>query len=138
MRVVLDTNVVVSALLWGGKPFQLLQAATEGDLELYTSPALLEELRDVLGREHLDSRLAQQRSTVEQAIGRYGELAISVSPLAVPRVVRDVDDDHVVACAVTAQADLIVSGDKDLLTLQQHQGVAILTAAMAMERIKAG
>ena len=81
MRLVLDTNVVVSALVWGGVPYRLIEAAAAGDVELVTSPALLAELRDVLGRQHLASRLAQQRSSVEQAIGLYAELAISVSPL---------------------------------------------------------
>lgn len=92
MRVVLDTNIVVSALIWGGKPLNLLQAATAGDIELYTSPALLAELREVLGREHLASRLAAQRASLEQTVGFYGDLAIGVSPLAVPRVVPNDPD----------------------------------------------
>lgn len=58
MRVVLDTNVVVSGLIWGGQPYQLLRAATDGEVELFTSPLLLDELREVLAREHLVSRLA--------------------------------------------------------------------------------
>lgn len=92
MRLVLDTNVIVSALIWGGTPYKLLQAATDGDIELFTSPVLLAELRGVLAREHLASRLVKQRSSVEQAIGFYGELAISVSPLTAPRAVpRDVN-----------------------------------------------
>ena len=65
MRLVLDTNVVVSALIWGGVPYKLIEAAAAGDNELVTSSALLAELRDVLGREHLVSRLAKQRSSVE-------------------------------------------------------------------------
>jgi putative PIN family toxin of toxin-antitoxin system len=59
MQAVLDTNVVVSALIWGGTPFKLLQAATDGYLTLYTSPALLAELREVLTRDHLARRLTQ-------------------------------------------------------------------------------
>ena len=66
MSLVLDTNVVVSALVWGGVPYKLIEAAAAGDVELITSSALLAELRDVLGREHLASRLAAQRSTVEE------------------------------------------------------------------------
>ena len=50
MRLVLDTNVVVSALVWGGVPHKLIAAAAAGDIELVTSPALLAELHDVLGR----------------------------------------------------------------------------------------
>lgn len=136
MRLVLDTNIVVSALIWGGKPLKLLQAATAGDVELYTSPTLLAELREVLGREHLASRLAAQRSSLEQAVGFYGELAIGVSPLAVPRVVpNDPDDDHVIAAAVAAQAGWIVSGDRHLLNLVNYQGIAILTPHAAVDRL---
>lgn len=103
MRLVLDTNVVVSALIWGGTPLKLLHAASEGDIELYASPALLTELREVLAREHLASRLHRQRSSVEQAIGHYGELVISVSPLETARVVPgDADDDHVIVTAAEA------------------------------------
>ncbi len=84
MRLVLDTNVVVSALIWGGTPLELIGAATAGEIEIYTSPVLLAELRAVLAREHLSSRLEKQRSSAEQAIALYGELAVSVSPLVTP------------------------------------------------------
>ncbi len=133
MRIVLDTNVIVSAVIWGGTPLRLLQAATAGDIDLYTSPALLIELREVLGREHLASRLAQQRSSVEQAIGHYGDLAISVSPLSTPRVVPgDADDDHVIAAALAAHANLVVSGDKHLLSMGSYKGIGIGTAVQAL------
>ena len=133
MRIVLDTNVIVSAVIWGGTPLRLVQAATAGDIELYTSPALLAELREVLGREHLASRLAQQRSLVEQAIGHYADLAISVSPLSTPRVVPgDADDDHVIAAALAAHANLVVSGDKHLLSMGSYKGIGIVTAVQAL------
>jgi putative PIN family toxin of toxin-antitoxin system len=138
VRLVLDTNIVVSALVWGGTPYKLLQAATEGDIELFTSPALLAELRGVLAREHLASRLVKQRSSVEQAIGLYGELAISVSSLITPRAVpRDQDDDQVIAAAIAAGADLIVSGDADLLSVGRYEGVAIVSAAEAVTCVEA-
>ena len=140
MRVVLDTNVVVSALVsafvWGGVPYKLIEAAAAGEIELITSPALLPELRNVLGREHLASRLAAQRSTVEQAIAFYAELAISVSPLSTPRVVPgDVDDDHVIAAAVAGTAEIVISGDRHLLSLGSHQGINIVNAASAVRRV---
>lgn len=138
MRLLLDTNVVVSAVIWGGTPLKLLQAAVEGDVELYTSPALLAELRGVFGREHLASRLAQQRSSVDQALAQYGDLAIIVSPLLTPRAVpADADDDHVVAAALAAHADLVVSGDRDLLSIGSYEGIAIVSAAEAVQRITA-
>ena len=136
MRIVLDTNVVVSALLWGGTPYRLILAAADGNIELCTSPALLLELREVLAREHLASRLAQQRSSVEQAIGFYIELAVNVSPLVTPRVVPgDADDDHVIAAALAGKADFVVSGDRHLLSMGSHEGRPIVTAAEAAARI---
>jgi putative PIN family toxin of toxin-antitoxin system len=140
MRVVLDTNVVVSALIWGGTPFRLIQAATAGEIELYTSPVLLEELREVLARGHLAAKLVEQRSSVEAAIGLYGELAIRVSPLATPRTVPgDADDDHVVAVAVAARADLIVSGDKaHLIPLGSVEGISIVSSAQAVGLVSSG
>ena len=136
MRVVLDTNVVVSALIWGGEPFKLIEAAAAGDIDLVTSPALLAELRDVLGRGHLAARLTAKRSSVEQAIRFYGELAINVSPLSVPRVVRDdADDDHVIAAAVAGGAQVVASGDRHLLDMGSHQGINILSVAVAVRQI---
>ena len=137
MRLVLDTNIVVSALIWGGTPYKLLQAATDGGVELFSSPMLLAELNRVLAREHLSSCLAKQASSAEQAIGFYGELAISVSPLVTPRAVpRDADDDQVIAAALAAGADLVVSGDADLLSLGSFEGIAIVTASAALARIE--
>ena len=137
VRVVLDTNVVVSALLWGGLPYRLLQAATDGDIELYTSPMLLAELQEVMAREHLASRLAEKQSSIDEAFALYSELAIAVSPLDVPRVVpNDADDDHVIAAAVMANATLIVSGDRHLLELKSHGKIRILKVDQAVGLIE--
>lgn len=136
MRAVLDTNVVVSALLWGGTPERLIQAAIDGALELATSPALIEELREVLARPPLASRLTQERMRAEQAVSLYARLATQVSPLAIEKIVTaDPDDDEVLACAIAARADLVVSGDRHLIALETHRGIRILTPALALEII---
>lgn len=139
MRLVLDTNVVVSALLWGGVPYKLLQAAVAGEAELYTSAVLLDELRGILVRPHLAKRLIGQRRSVEQAVESYARLCHSVQPLHTPRVVlHDPDDDHVVAAAIEAQAHLIVSGDKHLLQLKDSINIPVLKAQDALLRIGGG
>ena len=133
MQAVLDTNIVVSALLWGGTPFKLLELATDGKLPLYTSPALIAELRDVLHRDHL----ANQHTAIEDAIQLYEDLCMVVSPLSTPRAVpNDIDDDQVIACVLAAGAQLIASGDSDLLVLHPWKSIHILNAAEAVQFVK--
>jgi len=133
MRAVLDTNVVVSALIWGGKPFGFLKAAADGDLKLSTSPVLIEELRSALTRLHLASRLERRWSSPEKAVALYASLTAIVTPPALTAPAsRDPDDDAVFAVAVAAGADLIVSGDADLLVLVSYAGIAIVTPAQGL------
>lgn len=137
MRVVVDTNIVVSAFLWGGNPRAILDAARRQDITLFTSAALIAELEDVLSREKFAQRVTQVGSSVTEMIGDYLALAHLVLPTSHPSVVRDPDDDHVLAAALAAQAEIIVSRDNDLLTLASYQGIPILKAAEALQRIEA-
>jgi uncharacterized protein len=134
-RTVADTNIVVSAFLWGGAPRGVLDAARRKTIALFTSAALIAELEEVLAREKFARRITEVGSSVGDMIGDYLALAQLVRPSAHPAVVRDPDDDRVIACALAAQAKVIVSGDADLLTLGSHQGIAILTAAQMLQRI---
>lgn len=141
MRIVLDTNVVLSALLWRGTPHRLLAAIGQrSSIQLYSSTALLEELADVLARPSATKRLALIGKTVREVLADYVEAIELVEPTTVPRVVAgDIDDDQVIAAAVAARADLIVSGDrKHLLPLGSHQGIEIVDAAEAIRRIATG
>ena len=137
MRIVLDTNVVMSALLWRGTPYRLLEAIRQrSDVQLYSSPTLLEELANVLTRPSATKRLALIGKTVREVLVDYVEAIDQVDPVNVPRVVpSDADDDHVIAAAIAARADLIVSGDSNLLSMGSHQRIEVITAALAVERI---
>ena len=127
----------MSALLWRGKPYLLLQATRQrSDVQLVSSAALLEELADVLTRPSATKRLALIGKTVHEVLADYVEAIELVEPAEVPRVVpSDADDDHVIAAAVAAGATLIVSGDSDLLSMGSHQGIEIISAAMAVETV---
>lgn len=138
MRVVVDTNTLISALLWQGTPYRLLVVLRETDgIDLFTSPALLAELSDVLARPHLASRFQRINKTAEGLVDEIASafVVLRVVPLSQP-VCRDPDDDEVLACAIGAQADFIVSGDADLLSLEVHSGIRILTAAQALAVIE--
>ena len=136
MRLVLDTNVVVAGFLWEGPPHRLVQHALDGVIDLVSSPALLSELEGILGRRKFAPRLAKQSLSLEGLVLRYGELAKLVHPAPIaPVVLADPDDDHVLACALATQADLIVSGDTHLLNLKAYQGIPIVTAAEALTRL---
>jgi uncharacterized protein len=136
VRLVLDTNTALSGLLWGGTPGRLVDAAESGRIELVSTVALLAELQGVLSREKFTSQLARRALTVSDVFDGYAALVTIVAPAGItPTVIRDPADDHVLAAALGAQADLIVSGDAHLLDLGKFQSIEIVTAATAVERI---
>ena len=135
MRLVLDTNVVASAVLWGGVPRLLLQAGREKRVELFTSAALLAELTDILGRRKFDKKIAASTLTVDQLVDRYAALAALVRSSPTPRIAPDPDDDVVIGTALAAKADLIVTGDKPLLSVAEYQGVRLVGVSQALQII---
>ena len=137
MRIVLDTNTVVSGLLWKGVEHSLLAAiGAHASITLYASPKLLAELADVLSRSKLARAVAASGLSADESMSRYLHVIRIVTPTDVPLVVlADPDDDHVIARALAAQADLIGPGDSDLLNLKSYQGIPIVDTAEALARI---
>ena len=127
LRLVLDTIVVLSALLWEGKPAELLDLGATDDARLFTSQTLLDELERSLAKPRLASRLNATGLTAKQHAANYASLAGLVNPDPLPSAVsRDGDDGHVLACAVAAGASAVVTGDDDLLVLGAYGGIAML------------
>lgn len=139
MRLVVDTNVLVSAFLWEGVPGRLIEMAGEQEIQLFTSRALLDELAATLGKKKLEKPIAKTGLTADHMLRNYRRIVtlVTVRQLA-QQVSRDADDDAVLACALAARADLIVSGDDDLLALKQFQSIDIVTARIAVIRTLAG
>jgi uncharacterized protein len=137
LRLVVDTNVLVSAFLWQGTPGRLIDLASEKIVQLLTSRALIAEFTQVLHRPRLAKSVTDTGLTAAQMIRNFRRLAtvVAAKPLAQP-VFRDVDDDAVLACALATHADLIVSGDEDLLSLTRYQSINIVTPARTLQIIE--
>jgi len=135
MNIVLDTNTVISGLFWKGAPRQVLDLARSGTFTLFTSPDLLAELGKVLERQKFSARLAQAGVSVEELVLGYASLAITVRPHKIAPVIKpDSDDDKVLACAKTANAEIIASGDSHLLDLSDYEGIKIMTVNQLLEQ----
>lgn len=138
MRLVLDTNTLVSALLWGGVSEQLLAAAAQGRVELFSTEALIGELAGVLTRAKFTPRILRAQRTPSQLLEQYRGLVEIVEPAIIAPTVRsDPDDDRVLACALAARAEIIVSGDTDLLNLKRFHDIDIVAVGEAIKRIDA-
>lgn len=123
MRVVLDANVVVSGIFWGGPPQQILKCWLEGKLTLVMSAQILAEYQDVL-RRMTSSPGADIYAKWNHYLTELGEF---VEPLQVAVVCRDAGDQKYLEAAAGGRVQALVSGDKDLAVLKVIDGIPILT-----------
>ena len=123
--VVLDTNVLVSALGWKGPEHRIYQACREGDLLMATSHALLVEL----GRVLLYPKFGFAKQEVADFLADVCAHAFIVTPADAVDVIRDQADNRVLECAIAAKARWLVSGDRHLLELGHFRGVRIKRAS---------
>ncbi len=139
MRLVLDTNTALSGLIWDGPPARLIEASEAGKILLVTSVDLLAELRSVLSRDKFSLPLARRNLDRRTVFAYYLALVNIAAPAMItPTVIDDPTDDTVLATAIGGRADLIVSGDAHLLNVKTFQGIEIVTASTAVDRILAG
>jgi uncharacterized protein len=123
MRVVLDTNVILSAILFGGKPRQILEAGIAGSIRIYTSDAPVAELHSVLQR----PKFGFNSQIIQSIVAEMTSLAEWVEPRKHFELIDDdPPDNQVIDCAMEAEADFIISGDKHLLQLGKYGNVQIL------------
>ena len=125
MRVVLDTNVIVSGLNFPGNERLVLELALRGRFELYLSTFILEEAAGVLGR-----KFDWDEERASQALRALGKAGTVIYPRRLPEVIEGGHaDNRILECAVEASADYLVTGDRrHLLPLGTHEGVRIFNA----------
>lgn len=138
-KVVLDTNALISGILWDGNEARVIEEAENNRVQLFISQKLLKELEGVLKREKFTRKLEGKESTVEQAVAKIALIATLIEPAKKINIIKDdPDDNRVLECAVTARADLIISGDKHLLKLQTYSGIDIMSARDFLSREEGG
>ncbi len=129
MRVVADTNVFISALMFGGLPGRFLDLALRRRFTLVTSKAILDELD-----EKLRGKFAVSESDALGIRAKLESSAVLADPdFQLNAVPDDPDDNCVLECAVAGKADWIVSGDRHLLRIDSYDGIAIVTVRQFLE-----
>jgi len=138
LRIVLDANVFVSALLNPrGKPAQILNYVFENKIRLFTSPSIIEELQRVLSY----PKLVKRHGLGEKELKKFVSDLLSIMSLVegkkvIEVIVEDPADNNYLSCAVDAKADFIVSGDIHLLNLREYQGTQIVTPTQLLEMLE--
>ncbi len=125
IRVVIDTNVYISAIFWGGKPRQVIDLARDNKIEIFTSEDINQEIMDKLTTKFsLDSTDAESVMT---------DFSTFTNPIKISNRIHvvkdDPDDDKFIECALECKAKFIISGDKHLLRLKNYEGIDIINVA---------
>ena len=128
--VVVDSNVYVSALVFGGTPAPILQLGMAGAFQLVVSETIQAEVEETLIR-----KFRWEADRVAEVSSELWRNAQRVNPTEPVKASRDPDDDHVLACAIEAHAPLILTGDRDLLALHPFRDVEILSPADFFARL---
>lgn len=129
-KVVLDTNTLISGILWDGNEAKIIEKAERNEIQLFTSQKLLQELEEVLKREKFSKKLEGKKYTVNEAVTKIALIATLIESTHKINVIKeDPDDNRVLECAVSAKADVIISGDGHLLNLKNYAGIDIVPAS---------
>lgn len=123
MRVVFDTNVFISAFATEGVCSTLLKRAKLKEFELFVCPVIIEEIENVL-----EQKFKVEREIIQEVVELIKEASVSVNAIEkIEGVCRDKDDDLILSCGISANADFIISGDKDLLEIKEYRGIRIIS-----------
>lgn len=137
MRVVLDTNVLVSAtLIRGGNEDRILREWKDGKFELVISPQIIDEMGRVLFYEKLRKHRWMTEREVASLLQSLAQESVFVPGRVRIKACRDPDDDKFLAAAVESKAKYVVTGDKDLLSLKSFKGIRVITPASFLNVLK--
>ena len=132
MRIVIDTNVIASAVFFGGKPYQLLRYIMEGSVDVVASKEIVDEYEEIILRLQQKYPAITTKIPLQDLLTKFEIIRVSSDI----HVSRDPDDDKFISCAIDGKCLYIVSGDEDLLTIGNYDGIEIVTVAGFLERLK--
>lgn len=132
MRIVIDTNVLASAVFFGGKPYQLLQYIMESRVNVVASKEIVDEYEEIVLRLKQKYPAFNTKIPLQDLLARFEIIRVSSEVHAS----RDPDDDKFLSCAVDGKCLYIVSGDNDLLSIGSYEGIEILTVADFLNRLE--
>lgn len=134
MKIVLDTNILISAIFWKGPPNLILQLAEKQLITIVSSKEILEEFFTVVSRPKFSPYLRQSGYTPKAVLEEISLLAqITKISETVTGIVQDSSDDKFLSCAISAMAPFLISGDKHLLLIKKFRGVSIATPAQFLK-----
>lgn len=128
-RIVIDTNVLISGILWGGKPWNIIKSWREGKFLLVISPFILAELVGILERNNL------KKIENEVVIEELRQKSIKLIPSQKTDICRDKKDNQILDLCLAGRADYLVTGDKDLLYLKKFKTTKIVTPKIFLSKI---
>ena len=129
LKVVIDTNIAISGLLWNGLPNKILRLARDGFIEVCSTRTTCEEFAKVLGYSRFQKRLDKLGLTKEEVVDYYEDIVMFYEENASIRVVtKDPNDDRFIEAALDSACNMIISGDEHLLEIKEYQGIMILSA----------
>ncbi len=131
--LVLDSNVYISVVLFGGKPRRIIQAALAGKVHLAVSASILEEIKNVL----TGNKFKFPENVAREIVNEISSLAETFEPLEkISRIKEDPADNRILECALAIGAAAIVSGDGHLLSLGNFRSIAIVNPADCLQKYK--
>ncbi len=124
MKIVIDTNVVISGTFFGGFPRKILEAVVNNKVDAYANTKIIKEYLDIVKEMIVD----KGGKIDENILSPFIEKLNLVKPVSKIKISRDKDDDKFIECAIDSKALYVVSGDKDLLDIVEFQNISIITA----------
>jgi len=137
LKLVLDTNTIISAFFWNGNEAELFRKIEQGKAALFITREILAEIEDVIKRPKFDKVMKNAGLTPDQIMQKIVSLShLVIAPKFNIKVCRDEKDNKFLECSESAKVDYLVSGDEDLLVLKEYNGIPIVRTWKMLELLE--